>query len=45
MVKAAFERSKVRVTSSGRTTWKLKDSVPTTAIIASGTASTGVSRT
>ena len=36
MVKVAFDRSKVRVTSSGRTTWKLKDRVPTTAIIASG---------
>ena len=34
-----------RVLNSGNTVWKLYDSVPTTAIIASGTHSSGTCRT
>ena len=37
--------SKLNLASSGRTTWKLKPSVPTSAISASGISSAGVSRT
>ena len=37
--------SNVNLASSGSSTWKLKPSVPTRAIIASGTASAGVAAT